>query len=91
MVQYTYKSITRASLLVQWFGIRFAMLGLLIPSLIREDPTRLRATKPLYQKGTPRVCALKQDKPPHRERSPLQEETRKSWHLATKTTQHSQK
>ena len=59
-----------ASLLVQWFGIRFAMLGLLIPSLIREDPTCLRATKPPDRKGTPRVCALKQDKPPHREATP---------------------
>lgn len=35
--------------------------------------------------------SLKQEKAPHQERSPPLEETRKSWHLATKTTQRNQK
>lgn len=50
--------------MVQWFGIRFAMLGLLVPSLIREDTTCLRATKPLHQNGTPRVSETREGTPP---------------------------
>ena len=37
----------RASLVVQWLRICFAMQGTLVRSLVQEDPTCLKAAKPV--------------------------------------------
>ena len=41
------KMYSRASLVVQWLRVHLAMQGTLVPSLIREDPTCCRTTKPV--------------------------------------------
>ena len=38
----------RTSLVVQWWGIRLPMQGTWVWSLVREDPTCCRATKPVH-------------------------------------------
>ena len=37
----------RASLVAQWLGIHLPMQGTWVRALVREDPTRRRATKPV--------------------------------------------
>ena len=41
------KKILRASLVAQWLRIRLPMQGARVQSLVREDPTRHGATKPV--------------------------------------------
>ena len=59
-------------MVVQWLGIRFAMQGTLVPSLVQEDPTCHRATEPVHHSNlspwttipearTPRVLSLQQE------------------------------
>ena len=38
----------RSSLVVQWLGIHLPMQGMWVQSLVREDPTCLRAIKPVH-------------------------------------------
>ena len=40
-------SVNRASLVVQWLRIRLPMQGTRARALVQEDPTGLRATKPV--------------------------------------------
>ena len=41
------ESINGTSLVVQWLRIRLPMQGIGVPSLVWEDPTCRRATKPM--------------------------------------------
>ena len=41
------KTTSAASLVVQWLRIHFAVQGMPVPTLVREDPTCLGATKPM--------------------------------------------
>ena len=43
------KKINRASLVVQWLGIRLPMQGTRVQALVWEDPTCHGATKPMGQ------------------------------------------
>ena len=63
------------SLVVQWLRIHLAMQGTPVWSLVREDPTWLRATKPMHHNcwahtlqllkpACPTACALQQETPP---------------------------
>ena len=60
---------TPTSLEVQWLRVCLPVQGTWIQSLVQEDPTCHRATKPTTTESLhPRVCALQEEKP-------LQEET----------------
>ena len=51
--------------MAQWLRICLAMQGTLIQPLVWEDPTCLRATKPVHQTtqaGASRACAGSQEK-----------------------------
>ena len=61
--------------MVQWLRICLPMEGTRVQSLVREDPTCHRATKPVghnywspqattTEARTPRACAPQQEKPP---------------------------
>ena len=57
----------RTSLVVQWLRIRLPMQGTWVWALVREDPPRRGATKPVchnYWARMPRAHALQQEKPP---------------------------
>ena len=49
-------SVNRASLVVQWLRIRLPMQGTRARALVQEDPTGLRATKPVRHNYW--ACAL---------------------------------
>ena len=44
---WTVRKITGTSLVAQWLRIRLPMQGTWVQSLVWEDPTRYRATKPV--------------------------------------------
>ena len=89
----------RTSLVAKWLRIRLPMQGTRVRSLVWEDPTCHRATKPVshkYWARVPRARALQQEKPlqwearaPQLRVAPLAA-TRESPRAATET-QHSQK
>ena len=59
--------ILRTSLMVQWLGICLSLQGTWVQSLVREDSTCHRATKPMghnYWAHVPRIGALQWEKPP---------------------------
>ena len=63
------KAMILTSLEVQWLRVCLPVQGTWIQSLVQEDPTCHRATKPTTTESLhPRVCALQEEKP-------LQEET----------------
>ena len=56
---YGEESKSKTSLVVQWIRIRLPMKGTLVRSLVQEDPTCRRATKPVchsYWNACSRVC-----------------------------------
>ena len=81
--------------MVQWLRICLAMLGTQVRSLVQEDPTYLRATKPSATTTEARTLLSNKrshhDENPaqHNEGQPLLTATRESLHKATKS-QHSQ-
>ena len=82
--------------MVQWLRICLAMLGTQVRSLVQEDPTYLRATKPSATTTEARTLCLAtreatmmRTPAQHNEGQPLLTATRESLHKATKS-QHSQ-
>ena len=80
MGKYTFKMLWRASLVVQWLRIHFAMQGTLVQSLVQEDPTCLGAGEQapvpqLLKPAHPRACALQQEGPLQSEACILQLES----------------
>ena len=78
---------SRTSLVAQWLRIHLPMQGTWVQSLVWEDSTCHRATKPVrhnywactleptshnYWARTPRACAPQQEKPPQQEAHALQ-------------------
>ena len=66
---------TGTSPVAQWLRIHLPMQGTRVWSLVREDPTCRRATKPAshnYWARVPRACAPQQEKPPKWEACALQ-------------------
>ena len=49
----------RASLVVQWLRIHLTVKGTQIQSIVQEDPTCCRATKPMHQPGAFELQLLK--------------------------------
>ena len=71
-IQICYKSHPfRSSLVAQWLRIRLPMQGTQVQSLVQEDPTSRRTTKPVrhnYWARTPTARAPQQEKPHHSEK-----------------------
>ena len=62
------KTMQKASLVVQGLRIRMPIQGTRIQSVVREDPTCLRATKPMSRNSSSpcsRACAPQQGEPRH--------------------------
>ncbi|KAJ8794114.1 hypothetical protein J1605_019106 [Eschrichtius robustus] len=53
LIQHNYKDVhsgfIRTSLVAQWLRIRLLMQGTRVRSLVREDPTCRKATKPVHR------------------------------------------
>ena len=78
------KTALRSSLAVQWIRIRLSMQGTWVWSLVREDSTCLRATKPIHHIYGAWVLQLL--KPKHSRACVLQQEKPPQWEAATKSS-----
>ena len=88
------KNRARTFLVVEWIRICLPIQGTWVWSLVREDPTCCRATKPmcpqLLRPTHPKACAPQQEKPPQWEARTPQLESSPVCHKQRKPTQRNE-